>query len=136
MLNNFAYALNEIDEKIFLKVIKNNCENPKFLYDNLNNEIKIYQCDDRNHIFYDFFGKVFFELKKENLSFLSSDLKNNNTNLKKNEYFSFYISQNDYNLKDEELSVLLRGSSTLIMNEKNCYDDKQLIAMLIFILIC
>ncbi|MBP7769498.1 MAG: hypothetical protein KA055_00085 [Aliarcobacter sp.] len=123
MLSNFVYSLKEPNKKSYLNSTKDVFSNPKFLYDNLNNEIKIYKDEHQNISCYNFFQKISFELNKIVISSTCKDFKEINNSLNNCEYMCFYISQKEIDLNDENISLLLRGSNTLIINEKNSYDN-------------
>ena len=124
MGKNFSYGLENIEKGDFLGFDRRPYIPPKFFYDNLNNEIKIYNHQDTESIYYDFFKKAFFRAEKEDVIIESINFKKLNEELKKeNKYFAFYISENDIYLDDEKISMLLRGSKTLKINEKNSYDN-------------
>lgn len=123
MHSNLSYCIKEINKSEFKGFDIYKCDNPKFLYENLNNEIKIYDHLETEVKFFDFFGKIFFKVEKENISLEKYNLKriNNELTSQDNEYHCFYISENT--LTNGEISILLRGSTTLDINKKNSYEN-------------
>ncbi|UTJ05709.1 hypothetical protein [Arcobacter roscoffensis] len=127
MNNNYIYKINEIKEEEFKEFQSKGLDNTKFFYKSLNEKIKYYRYKD--FIYLDFFEKVYFRIDIEGLElnivdFDSNSLKEKNRKLKKeNDYYSLYISKNELNLNDEQISYLLRGSKSLKFLEFNTYKN-------------
>lgn len=86
----------------------------KFLYDSLYKDIKYSKSE--NSIQYLFFDTVLIKIDLEKTS-------NNDQDKMFNSYYGYY---QDSILSDQEISKLLRNSSTLVINEKNSYEDKNM----------
>lgn len=92
----------------------------KFLYDSLYKDIKYSKSE--NSIQYLFFDTVFIKI---NLGKAKKEL-DTSKNDQDNMFDSYYGYYHDNLLSDQEISKQLRDSSTLQINEKNSYEDKNM----------
>lgn len=104
------YSFNEINKEDILNknvVIKKH----KFLHESVNKEITYYE-DSKNGIKYiSYFEKVFFEIiEHENKP-------------KKFDFMGCYISKENKDITEDDISFKLRGSKTLKVTLSNCYDN-------------
>ena len=108
----------EIDLKKFQEI-----ELPHwFLYDGVLAEIKCFKDEKENTTYFNFFNNVTFAIKQ------SEDKSNlNNINLYdcqiEDIYYAHYLNENK---SEEEISQILRNSSTLKIDESNCYERKHM----------
>lgn len=104
------YSFNEINKKEIderLEVSKNH----KFLYDSVNKEIKYYDSIDNKKCYVNYFDEIFFEVAKSNKKPIEY------------KFLACHITEEYKNITDENISLEIRGTRTLKINEYNCYDN-------------
>ena len=89
-----------------------------FLYDSLYKDIK---CANKNNIeYFKFFDTINAHATRYSTN---KELENDKQKSYSTDYFGYYF---ETILEDEKISQILRGSSTLIINEKNCFENKNM----------
>ncbi len=86
-------------------------KNHKFLHESVNKEIIYYKDNSTEKEYISYFNKVFFEISKFD------------SRPKEFDFIACFFSNINKEVKDEEISLNLRGTKTLKISEVNCYDN-------------
>ena len=96
--------------------------NHRFLYDGVLAEIKCFKDDKTDLMYYTFFNNVTFAIAKNNDK---KELDNINlSNCQYDDIYHAYFYNED--MSEEEISKTLRNSTTLKLDEFNCYKRKHM----------
>lgn len=105
--------------------LKNNEEikvNHWFLYDGVLAEIKCYNDEKEDIIYYNFFNNITFAIMRNREKSELDEINLYNCQFE-DTYHAYYY---DDDISDEDISKVLRNSTTLKIDENNCYTQKHM----------